>query len=123
MKRIPHAVWPNGDACRLGNVEHYSREMGLSDDFAVSVGMGVSRHGEPLAWVPASRQDLWASPPAIRDLPIELDFRDEDVPMADPCPGCGAFRLTAGYAHYCGACDVCTAGTEQEGNHAARQGL
>jgi hypothetical protein len=52
-------------------------------------------------------------PPTVRDIyaPIGVGlFRFAyplDTPMADPCPCCGAFNMTAGDAYYLGTCIVC----------------
>lgn len=52
-------------------------------------------------------------PPTVRDLYFPLGtglFRHLyplDTPLADPCPCCGAFNMTAGDAQFLGTCGFC----------------
>ena len=46
-------------------------------------------------------------PPSIRDCEMASGCFDMFIPLADPCPGCGAFRMRVGDWVCSGFCDIC----------------
>lgn len=45
-------------------------------------------------------------PPSIRDVDMGPPI-DMSLPMQDPCPGCGAFRMQVGDYVCLGVCGIC----------------
>ena len=46
-------------------------------------------------------------PPSMRDVDMHPYPGSMDVPMSDPCPKCGAFRMLTGDYMCIGACMIC----------------